>query len=83
MRRIKRACDIISIEATGCDPGVHVAWEKDFDGAIDPDCVERALRTVAPDVRRTTYVDDGYVSLTFGADPLQEQPLAVCPKARA
>jgi hypothetical protein len=38
---------------------VHVAWEKDFDGAIDPDCVEQALRAVAPDPTRTTYVDDG------------------------
>jgi hypothetical protein len=40
----------------GCDPGVHVAWERDFDSAINGDCVEQALRTVAPDVTRTTYV---------------------------
>lgn len=51
---------------TGCDPGVHVAWEKDFDTVIDGDCVEEALRTVAPDVTRTTYVDDGSGTRGFG-----------------
>jgi hypothetical protein len=51
---------------TGCDPGVHVAWEKDFDDVIDPDCVQQALRTVAPDVTRTSYVDDGYGARGFG-----------------
>ena len=51
---------------TGCDPAVHVAWEKDFDGAIDPACVESALRTVTPDVTRTTYVDDGNGMRGFG-----------------
>lgn len=49
----------------GCDPGVHVAWEKDFDSAIDPDCVEQALRMVAPDVTRTAYVDDGHSTRGF------------------
>jgi hypothetical protein len=51
---------------TGCDPGVHVAWERDFDRAINGDCVEQALRTVAPDVTRTTYVDDGNGTRGFG-----------------
>jgi hypothetical protein len=50
----------------GCDPGVHVAWEKDFDGVIDAACVEEALRAVAPDVSRTTYVNDGYGTRGFG-----------------
>ncbi len=40
------------------DPGVHVAWEKDFTHPVDSDCIEEALRTVAEDVRRTTYVSD-------------------------
>jgi hypothetical protein len=44
----------------GCDPGVDIAWEKDFDGAVDADCIQQALRTVAPDVTRTSYVDDGF-----------------------
>jgi len=35
-----------------------VGWEKDFDQPIDPICVERALRTVAPNVGRTTWIDD-------------------------
>ena len=42
-----------------CDPGVHVAWEKDFSGAVDYDCIEKALRIVAPDVRRGWYQSDG------------------------
>ena len=41
------------------DPGVHIAWEKDFTRPISSDCVEDALRTVAADVRRTSYVSDG------------------------
>ena len=44
----------------GCDPGVHVAWEKDFSGTVDYDCIEKALRAVAPDVRRGSYQSDGY-----------------------
>jgi hypothetical protein len=43
----------------GCDPGVHVAWEKDFSGTIDYDCIEKALRAVAPDVTRGSYQSDG------------------------
>ena len=45
---------------------MHVAWEKDFDGTVDAACVEEALRTVAPDVTRTTYVDDGFGVRGFG-----------------
>lgn len=44
---------------TGCDPGVHVAWEKDFRRPVDFDCIEKALKVVAPEVRRTTYESDG------------------------
>lgn len=43
----------------GCDPGVHVAWEKDFRGKVDYDCIEEALRAVAPDVSRGSYRLDG------------------------
>jgi hypothetical protein len=43
----------------GCDPGIHVAWEKDFNGTVDYDCIENALRAVAPDVRRGSYQSDG------------------------
>lgn len=42
-----------------CDPGVHLAWEKDFDQPIDPRCVENALRTVVSPVDRGTWVSDG------------------------
>ena len=41
------------------DPGVHIAWEKDFSRPISSDCVEDAVRTVADDVRRTSYFSDG------------------------
>ncbi len=58
---------------TGCDPGVSVAWEKDFDAIIYADCVEKALRTVAPDVTRTTYVDDGSGAREFGRGTIVTQ----------
>lgn len=44
---------------TGCDPGVHVAWKTDFTGSVDYDCIEQALRAVAPDVNRGSYQSDG------------------------
>ena len=43
----------------GCDPGVHVAWQRDFKGNIDFDCIEDALRMVASDVKRGSYLSDG------------------------
>ncbi len=49
----------------GCDPGVHVAWETDFSGAVDYDCIEKALRAVAPDVNRGSYQSDGNGSRGF------------------
>jgi hypothetical protein len=39
---------------------VHVALKKDFKGSVDYDCIENALRAVAPDVRRGSYESDGY-----------------------
>ena len=44
---------------TSCDPGVHLGWEKDFDGRVDDQCVERALRSVVPDVTRSSYASEG------------------------
>lgn len=44
---------------TGCDPGVHVAYEKDFPGSVDYNCIEKALRAVAPDVNQGSYQSDG------------------------
>jgi hypothetical protein len=38
---------------------VHIAWQEDFERPVDADCIERSLRVVAPDVRRTSYVSDG------------------------
>ena len=43
----------------GCDPGVHIAWEKDFDGPVDYGCIEEALRTIDPEVHRSTWASDG------------------------
>lgn len=37
------------------EPGVHVAWEKNFARPIENDCVEEALRSIAMDVHRSTY----------------------------
>ncbi|MCM8731222.1 hypothetical protein ACFO8O_09645 [Hephaestia sp. GCM10023244] len=55
-----RAVAIVLIGGVaGCDPGVHVAWKKDFSGTVDYDCIEQALRAVAPDVRRGSYQSDG------------------------
>lgn len=70
MRRTQKALIALLVAAapslTGCDPGVHVAWVKDFDGPIDTACIGRALQTVAPDVTRTSYVDDGNGVRGFG-----------------
>lgn len=41
------------------DPGVHIAWEKSFANPVSSDCVEEALRTVASDVSRSSYVSEG------------------------
>jgi hypothetical protein len=46
----------------GCymgDPGVHIAYQKDFRGRVDNACIEAALRAVVPDARRGTYQADG------------------------
>jgi hypothetical protein len=55
----------------GCDPGVHLGWQKDFDGKVDDDCVERALRSVSPDVKRDVYVSEGGRGFPRGTEVTQ------------
>ena len=50
---------VVVLNVSFGDPGVHLAWEKDFTRPVEIDCIEEALRTVAKDVRRTSYVSDG------------------------
>ena len=57
LRLLPAAIAVLLVSA--CDPGVHVGWEKDFDGRVDDQCVERALKSVSPEVTRTTYVSEG------------------------
>lgn len=61
----------LSLLLGGCDPGVHVGWQKDFDGKVDDQCVERALRSVSPDVKRDTYVSDGARGFPSGTEVTQ------------
>jgi hypothetical protein len=55
----------------GCDPGVHLGWQKDFDGKIDDQCIERALRSVSPDVKRGTYISEGAQGFPRGTEVTQ------------
>jgi len=58
MRPIARILPLAcSLALAGCDPGVHFGYEKDFNGSLDYNCIGHALRSVAPDVSRTTWVD--------------------------
>jgi hypothetical protein len=50
---------VVALNFSMGDPGVHLAWEKDFVHPIESDCIEEALRTVVEDVRRTSYVSEG------------------------
>ncbi|QIL02761.1 hypothetical protein G7078_08185 [Sphingomonas sinipercae] len=43
----------------GCDSGVRLGWQKDFANIVDDQCVERALRSVSADVKRSTYTVEG------------------------
>ena len=65
MPKVAVAC-LTALTVTSCDPGVHIAYRKDFDQQIDPACVERALRTVSPKVQRGSYVSDGADTRNFG-----------------
>jgi hypothetical protein len=62
---------IAALLLSACDPGVHVGWEKDFNGRVDDQCVERALKTVSPDVSRTTYVSEGGRGFPSGTEVTQ------------
>lgn len=64
-------CAVASLLLSGCDPGVHVGWEKDFDGSLDDQCIERALKTVAPDVKRGSYVSEGSRGFPRGTEVTQ------------
>ena len=55
----------------GCDPGVRMGWTKDFDGPVDTRCIENALRTVSPDVKRDTYVSEGGRGFPAGTNVTQ------------
>jgi len=53
---------VTTLSLAGCyvgDPGVHVAYQRDFRGRVDHACIGAALRTVAPNVRRGTYQANG------------------------
>jgi len=52
----------------GCDRDVDLGWEKDFDGRVDDQCVERALKTVSPNVTRDTYVSEGARGFPSGTE---------------
>jgi hypothetical protein len=55
----------------GCDPGVHVGWEKDFNGKVDERCVQRALTSVSPEVKRSSYVSEGARGFPRGTEVTQ------------
>ena len=56
---------VIALSLTGCDPGIYVAFQKDFKSRVDPACVKQALRSVAPDVQQTTYQSGSYETRGF------------------
>ena len=44
---------------------------EDFDGQVDDQCVERALKSVSPEITRTTYVSDGGRGFPSGTEVTQ------------
>ncbi len=56
---------------SACDPGVHVGWERDFDGPVDKECVRQALTSVSPEVTRDTYVSEGHRGFPSGTEVTQ------------
>ena len=50
---------IAAIGLAACDPGVHIAWQKHFDGKIDPACILSALKSVSPKIDQGTYISGG------------------------
>ncbi|WP_349806698.1 hypothetical protein [Sphingomonas sp. ASV193] len=57
MTRSGLAIGILGLCVGACDPGVHLGWEKDFSGKVDFECIQSALKKVAPDVTRTSWSD--------------------------
>lgn len=62
---------VSTVALTGCDPGVHVAWQKQFDRPISPSCIEAALRSVSGSVERGSYVSDGGRGFPKGVEVTQ------------
>ena len=58
-RRPTIGLTFVAIGLSACDPEVHIAWQKQFDGKIDPSCILSALKSVSPKVDRGTYVSGG------------------------
>jgi hypothetical protein len=48
-----------AVGLSACDPEVHIAWQKQFDGKIDPSCISSALKSVSPKVLQNTYISSG------------------------
>ena len=65
------AAAVLLFSLTSCDPGVHIAYEKQFDQAIDPACVEQALKTVSDQVTRGRYTSEGDRGFAKGIDVTQ------------
>jgi hypothetical protein len=62
---------IAALLLSACDPGVHLGWQKDFNGRVDDQCVEGALQSVSPEVSRTTYVSQGSRGFPRGTEVTQ------------
>lgn len=68
----RRTClfGVLLLGACG-DPGAYLRWQKDFDSRLDDHCIERALRSVSPDVTRNTYVSNGARGFPAGTEVTQ------------
>jgi hypothetical protein len=47
------------LATSGCEPGVEIAWQKEFDGEIDQSCIESAFKMTGLDFKRRSYVSEG------------------------
>ena len=62
---------VAAIALGGCDPGVNIAWQKQFDKQIDPSCIASALRAVSSSVHRDTYISGGDRGFPKGTEVTQ------------
>jgi len=53
------ALNVAAIGLGACDPGVHIAWQKQFNKQVDPTCIASALKSVSFKVDRGTYISGG------------------------